>query len=578
MSCWVLGISALYHDSAAVLLRDGVVVAAAQEERFSRIKHDRALPTRAVKWCLDEAGITTADLEALVYYEKPLKKFERILVTLVATSPFSWRNFVLAMHSWLSDKLWLKNALVSKFAIAPDRILFSEHHLSHAASAFFASPFQEADVLAIDGVGEYATTSLWRGQQDAGTLESIAEIHYPHSIGMLYSTLTAFLGFVVNEGEYKVMGMSPFGEPVYLDKMRQLVEFHDDGGFSLNMKYFAFTHHSTTPYSPKLIELLGEPRFPGSDFTPGEAKSQHYANIASSLQVLTEDLLLHLVKHAHQTLGGKNLCLAGGVALNSVANQRIARESPYENLWIQPAAGDAGGALGAALWAWRSILKGEDRYTLDRCDLGRSWQRDEVRGILNDLGIEFEDLGSIENAVQRAADELAAGGVIGWFQGRFEWGPRALGHRSILADPRTEEMRDRVNARIKFREAFRPFAPAVLVEHADDWFDIPDALRPSMHYMMATVPVLEEKRAEIPATTHVDGSARAQLVDKDKQPVFHQLLSEFHQRTGVPVLLNTSFNLRGEPIVSGPIDAIATLLRSELDALYIEGFRVVRVD
>ena len=572
-----MGISALYHDSAVVLLRDGVVFAAAQEERFSRIKHDRALPVRAAQWCFDEAGITSADLEALVYYEKPLKKFERILSTLVATYPFSWRNFVRGMHAWLSDKLWLKNTLVTRFQIEPDRVLFSEHHLSHAASAFFASPFAEADVLAIDGVGEHATTSLWRGRSEAPHLESVAEIHYPHSIGMLYSTLTAFLGFVVNEGEYKVMGMSPFGEPVYADKIRKLIELHDDGGFSLNLEYFAFTHHPTQPYTSKLIDLLGEPRFPGAEFTPGQPESQHYANVAASLQAVTEEALLHLVKHAHRTLGGKNLCLAGGVSLNSVANQRIARESPYEQLWIQPAAGDAGGALGAALWAWRTIVGGEDRFTLQRCDLGRSWDREAVRGVLTDLGLEFEDLGSVEESVARAADELAAGGVVGWFQGRFEWGPRALGHRSILADPRTVEMRDRVNARIKFREAFRPFAPSVLTEHADDWFDIPDPLRMSMHYMMATVPVREERRAQIPATTHVDGSARAQLVDAEKQPVFHQLLSAFHERTSVPVLLNTSFNLRGEPIVSGPIDAVATLLRSELDALYIEGFRVIRL-
>ena len=577
---YILGISALYHDAAAVLLRDGQVVGAAQEERFTRIKHDRALPVRAARWCLDQAGITVADLEALVFYEKPLRKFDRILTTAVATFPRSWRLFPQAMHAWLGDKLWLRNVLVSTFRVPPARVLFSEHHLSHAASAFLASPFEEAAILTIDGVGEWATTSLWRGTAAAPFLEPVSEIRYPHSVGLFYSAITAYLGFVVNEGEYKVMGMAAFGQPRYADALRQVLRLDADGGFSLDMGFFAFHYHPAESFTPRLADLLGgPPRHPAAPFAPrdpADPESQRYADVAASAQRVAEEALLHLARHAHRVVGGDSLCLAGGVALNSVANHRLAAEGPFRHLWAQPAAGDAGGALGAALWAWHSLLGAPRTSWRQPAALGARWDRAAVHTTLTELGFPFEDLGSVEAAADHAAAAIAEGAVVAWFEGRFEWGPRSLGHRSILADPRGAEMQEVVNRRIKFRESFRPFAPAVLAEVAGDWFDIPPAALELTRFMLATAPVRPEAQARLQAVTHVDGSARVQRVTAEDSPAFHRLIAQFGALTGVPVVLNTSLNLKGEPIVSSPIDAVATLLRCGLDALYIEGFRVPR--
>ena len=582
----ILGISALYHDAAAALLRDGELVAAVQEERFTRIKQDPSLPVRSVKWVLEEAGIGIQDVDWLVFYEKPLRKFERILTTSVATFPRGWKSFPRYMQAWLGDKLWLRNKLAETFGVKPDRILFSEHHLSHAASAFLCSPHEEAAILTVDGVGELATTGLWRGTKEPPFIEPISEVRFPHSLGMLYSAITAFLGFAVNEGEYKVMGMAAFGEPKYREQIDELLLLDPGGGFALNMDYFSYHWHPTESYTAKLTELLGAPRFPGEEFAfadhPGEhppeyiEKCQRYADVAASLQQAVEDALLHLARHAHETIGGDALCMAGGVALNSVANHRIAAEGPFKHLWIQPAAGDSGGALGAALWVWHCVLGNPRTKPMSRPGLGRAWSRAEVQEYLDDLELDYEDLGTAENGADRAAAELAEGGVIGWFQGRFEWGPRALGHRSILADPRTHAMKDTVNIRIKFREAFRPFAPAVTEEAVDDWFELAEAARDPARYMMVAVPVRPDKQDQIPATVHVDGTARVQLVREDDNPLFHRLIRRLGEATGVPVVLNTSFNLKGEPIVSSPVDALATLMRCDLDALYIEGFRVVR--
>ena len=581
MPVYILGISALYHDSAAVLLRDGEIVGAAQEERFSRVKHDASLPTRATRWCLDQAGIGPSDVNFLVFYEKPLRKFERILATSVATFPKSWSAFPRQMRAWLGDKLWLRGRLCTTFGLPAERILFCDHHLSHAASAFLASPHTDAAVLTVDGVGEWATTSLWRGRGE--TLEPIAEVRFPHSLGLLYSTLTAHLGFAVNEGEYKVMGMAAYGRPRFRAEVDQLLHLDAQGGFSLDLDYFSFHWHAENSGSAKLEKLLGPPRFPGAAFTPEAApgnasaadvsESQRWADLAASAQAQIEDAMLHLVRHAKATVGTDTLCMAGGVALNSVANRRIADEGPFDHLWVQPAAGDAGGAMGSALWAWHTVLGNPRGKPLRRADLGRSTSRDRAFEMLTDLGARFE---VVDNLPERAAADLAEGKVIGWMQGGDEWGPRSLGHRSILADPRSASMRDRVNERIKFRELFRPFAPAVTHGNSPHWFDIPPAAAEPAKWMLTTAMVRPHRQSEIPAVVHVDGSARVQVVDPADSPVFGALIDAFGTATGVPIVLNTSFNLKGEPMVSTTVDAMATFVRSGLDLLYIDHFRVQR--
>ncbi len=574
MATWILGVSALYHDAAAVLLRDGEVVAAAQEERFSRIKQDPSLPVRAAAWCLRHGGITPAEVDWLVFYEKPLRKFERILATSVATFPRSWRAFPRQMTSWLGDKLWLRTTLVQTFGVPAGRVLFSEHHLSHAASAFLCSPFQRAAVLTVDGVGENATTGLWHGRETPPHLLPRGEIRFPHSLGLFYSALTAYLGFAVNEGEYKVMGMAAFGRPRFAEALGQLVRLDDAGGFSLDLTGFSFHWHPTESYTPALVALLGPPRFPGTPFDPGDPESQRFADVAASTQQVLEEALLHLARYAQAETGEDHLCLAGGVALNAVANHRLARDSGFQALWVQPAAGDAGGALGAALWVWHDVLDHPRSQPLTRPGLGQAWGRPAIRELLEDLELPFEDLGSVEASAGPAAAELARGAVLGWFEGGFEWGPRALGHRSILADARSPDVAARVNATIKFREAFRPFAPAVLAEEVDRWFDLLASERHLAHFMTTTAPVRADAPEPLPATTHVDGTARVQVVSAAATPAFHLLLTTFRDLTGVPVLLNTSLNRKGEAIAASPVDALATLMRSDLDALYIEGFRV----
>ncbi|MBM4391490.1 MAG: carbamoyl transferase [Deltaproteobacteria bacterium] len=574
MASHVLGISALFHDSAAVLLRDGVVVAAAQEERFSRVKHDAALPVQAARWCLAQGGISPADLDCLVFYEKPLRKFERILATATATFPRSWQSFPRAMHAWLGDKLWTHRALARLFSVRPDRILFSEHHLSHAASAFLCSPHATAAVLVADGVGEWATTSLWRGRADPPFLEPVAEVRFPHSLGLFYSAITAYLGFAVNEGEYKVMGMAGWGKPRFREQMAQLLRLEADGAFSVDLDYFCWHWHATESFTARLPAMLGPPRVPGSPFDPAsDPESQRFADVAASAQAALEDAMLHLAGHAHRALGERALCLAGGVALNAVANHRLAAEGPFEHLWIQPASGDAGAALGAALWAWHAVLGNPRLPEIRAWCLGRRFAPAAVEAQLLELGARFERL---DDPVARAAADLASGKVIGWFEGRGEWGPRALGNRSILADPRGAQTRDRVNLRVKLREQFRPFAPAVTEAAAAHWFDIPAPAEAPARAMLVAPPVRAERREEIAATTHVDGTARVQVVNPADSPTFHRLVEAFGGCTGTPVLLNTSFNLKGDPIASTPIDAMAAFYRSGLDLLYMEGCRVER--
>jgi len=582
----ILGISCYFHDAAAALLRDGQLVAAAEEERFSRRKHDYEFPQRAIDFCLRVGGISSADLDYVVFFEKPFVKFERLLLSSLQTFPRSYRVFREAMISWLGDKLWIKHLIQRRLGMPPAKILFSGHHLSHAASAFFCSPFEEAAILTVDGVGEWTTASVGIGRSTEITL--LREIRFPHSLGLLYSAFTAFLGFEVNEGEYKVMGMAPFGTPRYVEEVRKLIRLDRDGSFELDMDYFTFHHSTDRTYSAKFEALFGPPRPPGAHFFTASSgypayfgarpvnydtvarENQHYADIAASIQAVTEEALLGLARAAHAATGLRRLCMAGGVALNSVANGRILRETPFEELYIQPSAGDGGGAVGAALWGYHAVLGKPRGFVMEHAAWGEAHDVDAVERFLGEQGIRHERVDDEARLVERVVDHLTRGRVVGWSQGRFEWGPRALGHRSILADPRRADMKDIVNTKIKFREPFRPFAPSVLVERAEEYFALPAARR---HYparfMLYVVDVQADRREAIPAVTHVDGTARLQVVGRETSPRYYRLIETFGQATGVPMLLNTSFNLKGEPIVNTPAEAFHTFRQSGMDVLVL---------
>ena len=571
MSRYILGVSAYFHDSAAALLCDGEIVAAAAEERFTRIKHDSSLPVNAARWCLESQGITTEDLECVVYHEKPLWKFERLIVSQLREFPRSADAFRRTALAWFPEKLWVRNALAKEFDLKRKQLAFCDHHLSHAASAFYSSPFEEAAVLTIDGVGEWATTAMF----DAGPngLKRIAEVRFPHSIGLLYSAFTAYLGFPVNEGEGTVMGLASYGQPIYADDLRRILTLGPQGSFELDLSYFKYHYSASESFSARLEDRFGPARRPYEKLDLATETGQRYANLAASLQLVTEEAILHIASDLQQRTGRKNLCLAGGVALNCVANYRLARESAFERVFVYPAAGDDGCAAGAALWAWNDALKGKRGTALQNSALGKAWSDDEVARTLDEIGATYERL-SPDDVAERAVSDLASGKTLGWFQGRFEWGPRALGQRSILADPLRVETRDVVNQKVKFREPFRPFAPAVLQEFSDLYFDIHSAARELTPFMLAAIPALGKAHDDMPATIHVDGSARVQTVHADRNPTFHKLLSEFQQATGRPALLNTSFNLKGEPIVSSPLQALRSFYSSELDAVYIGSCRV----
>jgi carbamoyltransferase len=587
----VLGISCYFHDAAAALLRDGKLVAAAEEERFTRKKHDYDFPARAIQFCLAEGGIRGPELDYVAFFEKPFVKFERLLLTSLQTFPHSHGVFREAMVAWLGDKLWVRDRIRKALDVPASRILFSEHHLSHAASAFFCSPYEEAAILTLDGVGEWTTASLGVGK---GTdIKLLKEIRFPHSLGLLYSAFTAFLGFEVNEGEYKVMGMAPFGRPRYAEDVWKLIYAGADGGFELNMDFFCFHRSTSQTFNPKFIKLFGPPRDPKIPFftpasgypsyfgtRPGNFEelgklNQHYADVAASIQAVTEEVVLRMANHAHQETGQKRLCLAGGVALNSVANGRILRETPFEEVYVQPSAGDGGGALGAALWAYHTVLSKPRTFVMEHAYWGQEHPAGQILKFLKESGIHHKYLEDEEALLSQVVDRLQTGKVVGWFRGRFEWGPRALGNRSILADPRRADMKDIVNTKIKFREPYRPFAPSVPVEEAEEYFELPQAAR---HYparfMLYVVKVKEQKQEAVPAITHVDGTARIQTVARTSAPVYHRLIELFGQATGVPVLLNTSFNLRGEPIVSTPQEAFSTFSLSEMDVLVLDHFLV----
>jgi carbamoyltransferase len=582
----ILGISCYFHDAAAALVRDGLLVAAAEEERFSRKKHDYAFPQRAIDFCVRAGGLTAADVDYVVFFEKPFVKFERLLLSTLQTFPRSHRLFREAMITWLTDKLWIRNLIQQRLRVPRDRILFSEHHLSHAASAFFCSPFEEAAILTVDGVGEWTTASLGVGR---GTeISLLREIRFPHSLGLLYSAFTAFLGFEVNEGEYKVMGMAPFGVPRHVDKVWKLVRQSRDGSFELDLQYFSFHHSTDRTFNDRFVSLFGPPRDPKanfftaasgypsyfgerpSDFTARQRQNEHYADIAASIQRVTEEVLLTMARAAHAETGLPRLCMAGGVALNSVANGRLLRETPFEALYVHPAAGDGGGAVGAALWGYHAVLGKPRSFVMEHAFWGEAHGPDAIEGFLRGHAIPYERLDDEDRLIERVVDRLQQGQVVGWSQGRFEWGPRALGHRSILADPRRADMKDIVNTKIKFREPFRPFAPSVVVERAAEYFDLPNAAEHfPAKFMLYVVDVRPHARALLPAITHVDGTGRLQTVSRDANPRYHRLITAFGEATGVPVVLNTSFNLRGEPIVNTPAEAFATFAKSGMDVLVL---------
>lgn len=585
----ILGISCYFHDAAAALLDDGMLVAAAEEERFTRKKHDYEFPQRAIDFCLGAGGINAGDLDYVVFFEKPFLKFERLMITSLQTFPRSHKVFREAMISWLGDKLWIKQLIEKRLGVPESKILFSDHHASHAASAFYCSPFNEAAILTVDGVGEWTTATLSVGK---GTeIKRLKEIPFPHSIGLLYSAFTAFLGFEVNEGEYKVMGMAPFGKPRYVDKVHKVIRLDNDGSFELDMDYFCFHHSTDRTYNEKFVELFGEPRDPGSNFFTATSgypayfgdkpagwadlmrQNEFYADIAASIQAVTEEVLLQLAHNAHNETGLKRLCMAGGVALNSVANGKILRDTPFERVYVQPAAGDGGGAIGAALYGYHAVLGKPRRFVMEHGYWGQEQSSGDIQSFLQQNGIPYRSIENEDDLIAYTVDRLQEGKVIGWSQGRFEWGPRALGNRSILADPRRPDMKDIVNTKIKFREPFRPFAPSVLADRTEEFFALPNAGEHfPARFMLYVVDVKEDKREIIPAITHVDGTGRLQTVRKETNPRYYQLIETFGQATGVPVVLNTSFNLRGEPIVNTCKEAFHTFSESGMDMLVLNHY------
>jgi carbamoyltransferase len=593
---YILGISAFYHDSAACLLKDGEIVAAVQEERFTRKKHDAGFPREAIEYCLREAGVDPSNIDNVVFYEKPFVKFERLLETYLAFAPKGIKSFVKSMPVWIKEKLFQKSAIIKelKDVLGADvnwheKILFSEHHLSHAASAFFPSPFEKAAVLTLDGVGEWTTTSVAIG--NGNDLKVVKEIHFPHSLGLLYSAFTYYTGFKVNSGEYKVMGLAPYGQPKYVDLIKEhLIKVADDGSFQLDMSYFDYAT-GLTMTSKKFHDLFGgPPRTSETDLT------QREMDLAASVQKVTEEVVLKIARGIAKETGERNLCLAGGVALNCVANGILLREQIFDNIWIQPAAGDAGGALGAALSAWylhhnKKRTLSQERDAMKGAYLGPEFSDSEIESQLKGCGARFHKLPEHE-LIDRAASCLAEGKAIGWMQGRMEFGPRALGGRSIIADPRSPAMQKQLNLKVKYRESFRPFAPSVLREDVSEWFEhesdspymllVADVRNEKRRAMTAAeeelfgIDKLNVPRSSVPAVTHVDYSARIQTVHADTNPRYHAVISKFKEKTGCPLVVNTSFNVRGEPIICDPTDAFRCFMGTELDALAVGNYFLIK--
>jgi carbamoyltransferase len=580
----ILGISAFYHDSAACLVRDGEIIAAAQEERFTRKRHDFHFPNNAVEYCLKEAGINAGDIDYVGFYDKPFIKFERILYSYLAYAPVGIRSFLKSIPLWIKQKLFIRDFIKKELGFKGD-VLFPEHHESHAASAFYPSPFSDAAILTIDAVGEWTTTSYGIGEKNQ--IKILSELKFPHSLGLLYSAFTYYTGFKVNSAEYKVMGLAPYGEPKYVDTIfSELMDLKEDGSFKLNMKYFNYCTGLTMTNS-RFNKLFGGP--------PGKSESkvtQREMDLARSIQVVTEEIVYRMANHVYKETGKKNLCLAGGVALNCVSNGKLLREGPFENLWIQPAAGDSGGALGAALLIWYEYLGKnrivEEAKVMQKASLlGSHYEDKEIEEFLTKEGAPFEKL-KTEEIPSRIAELIAGEKVIGWFEGRMEFGPRSLGSRSIIGDPRSKEMQSVMNVKIKFRESFRPFAPSVLKEHVSDYFDI----NCESPYMLLVANIKDEKRikmsgeeeklfgmdklkvarSDVPAITHVDYSARIQTVTREDNPLFYSVIEEFYKKTGCPMIVNTSFNVRGEPIVCRPEEAYKCFMRTGMDYLIMGSY------
>ena len=555
---YILGISCFYHDAAACLLKDGEIIAAASEERFSRKKHDQEFPVNAVRFCLGQERILIDQVDYLAFYDKPFRKFDRILTTYLSTFPRSHKAFLKALPVWIKRKLKMRE-LFEQEIYYDGPIIFGDHHLSHAASTFLVSPFEEAAILTVDGVGEWDTAAYGVGRGNEITL--LDEIRFPHSLGLLYNAFTYYLGFKVNSDEYKVMGLAPYGEPTYVDRIKQLIDVRADGSFVLNMDYFAY-HYGLRMTNRKFDDLFGgPPRIPESPL------EQRHKDIAASIQVVTEDILLKMANHLHKKTKLPNLCLAGGVALNCVANGRIMRETPFEHVFIQPAAGDAGGALGAASFVYHGLLGNERNFQMEHAYWGPEYDPAEIRLFLENESIPFRECNPSE-LTALTAKLIAEGNVIGWFQGRMEFGPRALGNRSILADPRNPNMKEILNQKIKFREDFRPFAPTVLEEKVSEYFQLD---RPSP-FMLLVAKVKEHKRGKIPSVTHIDGSARIQTIRREQNPLFYELIKAFEKATGCPLIINTSFNVRGEPIVCTPREAYDCFRKTGIDFLVMGNF------
>jgi carbamoyltransferase len=579
----ILGVSAFYHDSAACLVRDGEIIAAAQEERFTRKKHDPRFPEQAAAYCLREGGIDINGVDYVAFYDKPFVKFERLLMTYLAIAPRGLTSFIRQMPGWLKEKLFMRNT-IRRILGYQGRILFASHHQSHAAAAFFPSPYEEAAIITLDGVGEWATTTYGIGK--GNRVEILKQVNFPHSLGLLYSAFTYFTGFKVNSGEYKLMGLAPYGEPTYvMPILKELIDIKEDGSFRLNLDYFDYCA-GLRMTNEKFAKLFGGPRR-----LPETKLTQREMDMARSIQLVTEEIILRIARHLHRQTHMKYLCLAGGVALNCVANGRVLREGPFEDVWIQPSASDAGNALGCALLAWHQLL-GNPRVADSRRQkasyLGPAFSDDEIQAYLDANGIPYTRFNTAEELCDAVADLIAGEHIVGWFQGRMEFGPRALGARSILGDPRSREMQSVLNLKIKFRESFRPFAPTAMIEHVSECFDL-DRESP---YMLLVAPVNRERlrtltpeeqdaqgfaklkviRSDLPAITHVDNSARIQTVDKRDNPLFHRLIERFYEKTGCPTVINTSYNVRGEPIVCNPQEAFVCFMRTRMDYLVMGSF------
>lgn len=571
----ILGLSFYYHDSSAALIKDGVLVAAAEEERFSRVKHDSGYPVLAIEFALKMGGITIDDVDFVVFYEKPFVKFERMLLTAMATFPKSSGVFRESMQRWISDKLWIKSMMSKRMKIPRSKLLFADHHMSHAAASFYTSPYEESAILTVDGAGEWTTStmSIGRGKK----IDILKEIRFPHSLGLLYSAFTAYCGFEINEGEYKLMGMHPYGEAKYCDKIYEILKVCDDGSIWHDMRYFQYHYSTNDTLTEEFEKHFGRPR--RDPKLQDKSLDPYYCDMAASIQKVTEEILLKMLDHLYEISGGmKNLCLSGGVALNSVANYKLMSQGPFENVYIHPAPGDDGACVGAAYWAYNHVLEQPRGPALDHAFLGSEYSDAQIEEFLVKNDIAFEKIDDDQEFYRFVAKQLEEGMVCGWYRGRFEWGPRALGARSIIADPRRAEMKEKLNSKIKFREAFRPFAPSVLEERANEFFVIPNAEKHfPARFMLYVAPVREEKRDVLPAITHEDGSGRLQTVFKDTNPAYHGVIEEFGKLTGVPVVMNTSFNLKGEPIVESPAHAFNTFSLSGMDLLLLGNY-IVRAD